>query len=691
VIGTIPASVLRRSRLVQSDILSSNLEALIARQPGWRLPVGSGQLTCASGVWCLAGAGGSVAIHGREPAREADRQVEAVLAAQPEAPVLTVVGLGLGYVLEALERRQWPGRVLALEPEPDTIEPLLARRDWRAWITRGRLGLLAGPDYAGADACRPLLGNGAGELTILENPALARLRPEAVKAARAAAARLQFDVRANAEARRTHGARYLLNTLANLRAIAAEGDAADLAGVAAGAPAVVVGAGPSLDTVLDTLRQVRERAVIVCVDTALRPLLAAGIAPHVVVAIDPADVNARHLWDLPPVGGTCLAAEASLAPPALEAFRGRTFFFSVSNHQPWPWLSEHGHARGRVRAWGSVLTSAFDLAVQMGCNPVVMTGSDLAFTGDRPYARGVVYETDWRRLYEWGVPYATHWRETVASWPRVEEPDVHGQPTSTASHLVAFRNWLVEQSTRDTSRVFINATGAGILHGGRWQQMSLADAAASWPAHGAADVDLQRRHQPKDGRRLLSAARQLAGALDADPAASCGPLRDWQDFADRVTPQVVRDALRRALDGPPSPRRVESPSARAGAAFDAEWMTPLAQALDLTWWPVPVVQLEPHATGVRRFRPRSSLARIVACSVALPDGGVMEDGQLLRRGAWIDTLQPGEYYIWRDEVYLASTDGSDPGHNGRTYRVLMPACVAWIESLPGYVIEGNKL
>ena len=120
-------------------------------------------------------------------------------------------------------------------------------------------------------------------------------------------------------------------------------------------------------------------------------------------------------------------------------------------------------------------------------------------------------------------------------------------------------------------------------------------------------------------------------------------------------------------------------------------MAPLARALDLAWWTVPVVRFEHHAPGVRRVRSRSSLARIVACSMALPDGGVAEDGQVLKRGAWIDDLQPGEYYIWRDEIYVASTDGSDPGHNGRTYRVLMPACVAWVESLPLHVIEGNKL
>src|SRR6185503_18926487 len=194
----------------------------------------------------------------------------------------------------------------------------------------------------------------------------------------------------------------------------------------------------------------------------LRPLVSAGVQPHFVVALDPGEANARHLWDLPPCDETFLVTEASMTPIALEHFRGRTFLFSVSDHQPWPWLAAHGQSRGKLRAWGSVLTSTYDLALRLGCDPVVFVGSDLAFTGNQPYARGVAYEEDWRRLADWGVPLEQHWRDVMALWPHLEEPDANGVPVRTAAHLVTFRNWLVEQIGREKGRTIVNATGGGI-------------------------------------------------------------------------------------------------------------------------------------------------------------------------------------------------------------------------------------
>jgi len=72
----------------------------------------------------------------------------------------------------------------------------------------------------------------------------------------------------------------------------------------------------------------------VAVDTAVRPLLAAGIRPHLVVAVDPQEVNARHLCVLPDTEGMWLVAESSIRPETFDQFCGRCFIFRVSDHQP---------------------------------------------------------------------------------------------------------------------------------------------------------------------------------------------------------------------------------------------------------------------------------------------------------------------------------------------------------------------
>jgi hypothetical protein len=128
-----------------------------------------------------------------------------------------------------------------------------------------------------------------------------------------------------------------------------------------------------------------------------------------------------------------------------------------------------------LRAWGSVVTSTFDLALRMGGNPVLFIGADLAYTAGQPYARGTTYEEDWQvtagpdRSIEWV------WEQTVAR-KGLAVKDVDGNDTMSGKGLIIFRDWLVEQSKQPAMPQVVNATGAGILFGGKFEQRSLESA-----------------------------------------------------------------------------------------------------------------------------------------------------------------------------------------------------------------------
>ncbi len=92
-----------------------------------------------------------VTLHSRrDPIREAENTLDEHCAL--ESRVLFVIGLGLGYLLDALERRGWSGRVVAFEPDPAVVDALLQRRDWRPWLESGGLTILFGPQYTGLSA-----------------------------------------------------------------------------------------------------------------------------------------------------------------------------------------------------------------------------------------------------------------------------------------------------------------------------------------------------------------------------------------------------------------------------------------------------------------------------------------------------------------------------------------------------------
>src|SRR5215207_5192049 len=97
-----------------TDILGANLTAFQSAQPGFTVPPDENRVRVADGVWRLfdeANPGGA-AIHSRDPQREADRAAEELLG-ERQSGVVVAIGLGLGFLLDALERRGWTGKVLA--------------------------------------------------------------------------------------------------------------------------------------------------------------------------------------------------------------------------------------------------------------------------------------------------------------------------------------------------------------------------------------------------------------------------------------------------------------------------------------------------------------------------------------------------------------------------------------------------
>src|SRR6187431_2705771 len=192
---------------------------------------------------------------------------------------LFVVGCGQGAMVDAIANLSLATETLVFEPDPAAAARFLETRDWRAALNAGRLALFVGPDYQGASGFwRPMVIP-RGEIVPLIDPALDDQDPDRAREAVQVIERLIDEARANADARRAQAGRYLLQTLANATAIAREGDVAALTGLLADYPALIVGAGPSLDGRLDEIAAAAERCIVIACAAAARPLIAAGITP----------------------------------------------------------------------------------------------------------------------------------------------------------------------------------------------------------------------------------------------------------------------------------------------------------------------------------------------------------------------------------------------------------------------------
>ncbi len=478
-----------------------------------------------------------------DPLVEAGRWLNAKLAGASVPNLLLVIGLGEGHLLDVLATRAPDTKVLALEPDPEATRAFRARRDWTDWLNSGRLVYLVAPDYEGADEAWRIFPPTEAAHTLLSHPSIeASPSPAAVQAARVLK-KILFGARANAAARRRFAPPYLLNSIRNLPAIASGSDVRALTDAFRGVPAVIVGAGPSLDGSVAELRAAAGRALVISTDTALRPLLEAGLTPPLAVGVDPGAANARHFKWLPDTAGTWLVCESALDPVAAGAFSGRTFWFRVAPHHPWPWYNELGIDVGRIEVWASVLTAAFNVAVLGGCDPIVFVGADLAFTDGRPYCRGTTFEFEWALSAANGRELQWAWDEKMGREDRLERPDVRGGQTTTTHTLVEVRDWLVRQASRCGRRV-INATGGGILLGGAIQQSSslleaISRAPQTPPVSPLPRAPTVTTPRPALARKVREAQSALAGESAPPPA-----VKAWAEFCgDGYDPAAIAAAL----------------------------------------------------------------------------------------------------------------------------------------------------
>ncbi len=155
----------------------------------------------------------------------------------------------------------------------------------------------------------------------------------------------------------------------------------DLFGSASGVPAIIVGIGPSLDDEVDALRLVRDNAVLIATDAALRPLGARGITPHIVVTYD-AKPEQASLFEGCDTSRLVLVASTCSSPITLDLWSGKKVFYNIAHRGVQfmdlvlPTMFPHV---GAIDGVGTVGNVAFALAEIMGCSTIIGVGMDLCY------------------------------------------------------------------------------------------------------------------------------------------------------------------------------------------------------------------------------------------------------------------------------------------------------------------------
>lgn len=231
----------------------------------------------------------------------------------------------------------------------------------------------------------------------------------------------------------------------NLRNLPGSFHAAKLYGRFRGMPAIICGAGPSLDRALPQLRALSDRALIIGCGSALTALTRKEFRPHLGAGFCSTTEEIHRFWhasafDIPIVYRMRLNAEAAAFMTGPRLYTNGSCGLEVVR-----WAEEAlGLEAEEIQEGPSIIYLTTDLVHKLGCDPIVYVGMDLAYTGEQCYAAGVGAVDRPADVF-------------------IHQPDIAtGKPVRTKWSWVCEANLLRVLIETHSDTRHINATGGGI-------------------------------------------------------------------------------------------------------------------------------------------------------------------------------------------------------------------------------------
>ncbi|MBO5690402.1 MAG: motility associated factor glycosyltransferase family protein [Spirochaetaceae bacterium] len=361
-----------------------------------------------TGLWTGEAAGGQ-ALHSRyDPHKEGQRLAQTLLqemaSSKKQVPVFMGFGLGYGVVALAQEmlaaqavsgikptmeagKNPMAGLVL-VEPDVACFAAALWSLDFEPVFALEKCALLVGASHQ--SVLGVLESFGLEECHLIWNKAHTSHNQPYFDGLHTLVQRNLDKDAINNRTLAKFGQLWLRNSCRNLDFLATYDGVKRYENLGWNLDACVVGAGPSLDEILPHLKEIKERCLLIAVDTALRACLRAGVEPDFVVLGDPQYWNARHLAGLSSPSSILITEVA--AYPSVFRFPCQEVVLCSSLYPVGKFFSARGLDKGDLGAGGSVATSAWGLARLCGCRRIFLAAVDLAFPGKRTHAHGSTFE-----------------------------------------------------------------------------------------------------------------------------------------------------------------------------------------------------------------------------------------------------------------------------------------------------------
>jgi len=477
-------------------------------------PTRSRDLTCQ-----LPGPKGEpIYLHSRyDPPREAAKWTAGVLQQaqdvrdqqNEQVPICYIIdGFGLGYHVKALyEKLYGDAFIIVCEPNIALIRTALTHIDYSELIASDRLVFITSPDRD--EIFRKLQNFGVTMMMgIIFTQPLQQLNIEFNTTAHKLISEYAAYQRTTLVTLIGNSINTCKNILYNLPTYITTPPINILQGRFNQLPAVVVSAGPSLRRNIKLLKEIRDKVVVIAVQTTLKPLLAEGIRPDFVTSLDYHEISKQFFEGLEDLSDIHLIAEPKANWNVIDYYRIRGPISLLGSELYQVALRDMPDDHDMLPAGTTVAHLAFYLAQYIGADPVIFIGQDLAFTDNVYYSPGMALHKTWKpELNRFCTVEMKEWERIVRNRGTLREVlDIHGKKIYTDEQMFTY----IQQFEKDFAQCPAEVIDAS--EGGAKKQfcttLSLKEAADKYCKHHIDKELFAYRADMKINRDKLIPARE---------------------------------------------------------------------------------------------------------------------------------------------------------------------------------------
>lgn len=371
---------------------------------------------------------------------------------ETSAGVVIFFGMGLGYgPLAVINNHQHIRNLFLFEPNPGIFCQALAAMDLKQFLLDPRVSMHIGPSTNIEKELQPVARGIQFEDTHILRHLPSFSFDSAYKTLNDDVFEYVNGLNVSGATLLKQGKKYMANRFENLKAINHQRLYDNLEGAFTNIPAILVSGGPSLDKNIHLLKDAKDKAIIIAVDSALPALLANNIMPNFLSTVDGDEVIYEKIADCAPkVKDISLLCQSHVTPKIAKTFPAKQVFWGFSDNEQdlWSLTNLQGKQSSIVTSW-TVAHLSLTAAIVMKASPIIFVGQDLAYTDFKTHVSNAVLTNQETMEKRMNLQDEIFW---VDGWD--------GQKVPTDRALLGSKQ-LFEKMIEDHPNTYINATEGG--------------------------------------------------------------------------------------------------------------------------------------------------------------------------------------------------------------------------------------